>query len=66
VAWLGYQVEVHKTLRLQDQLQAQGAVAHDKEQIWNTMLAQARTAHGKTESDGIDMVHQVWVTAPKE
>jgi hypothetical protein len=64
VAWLDYQVEVQKTLRLQDQLQAQGAIAHDKEQTWNAALDQARTAHGKTDSDGIDMVHRVWVKAP--
>lgn len=67
VAWLEYQVEVHKTLRLQDQLNAQLVIAQGKESAWNVQLTNARTVHGKTEGEGIDMVNRVWVAAaPQE
>lgn len=66
VAWLEYQVEVQKTLRLQDQLNAQLVIAQGKEKDWNVQLTNARIAHGKTQGEGIDMVNRVWVVAPPQ
>jgi hypothetical protein len=65
VAWLEYQVELQKALRLQDQMQAQTALVQAKDYAWNVTLDQARKEQDRPDGEGIDFTHRIWIAPPK-